>query len=877
MGPPKPPPRTGGGKEAGGRERVDADAGREGRGPGQRAARSTFSQGEHADPDSAANSHATNSTNFAEANNVGQRATSSTDANRNRPEIIYDKSFDDQVAIESQQVAKEYMDSRIAELQQGVEHPEVTDGRAMDAINIEATRRVIAKHNRDNNGNGDYGKIPAFRDAPPPVNHYDAPNSRLAGTMEIRNLLRQVPPEHMKLLMFERGPDFRNKVINRFNELDRVNHDDSSRSDREVVADNWDQAVLDVKAEEARANENEGDVRRNPPAAGNKNRSGQVEQLQVEGDNEGKSRIKEAIKRNPKKFGALVIGLVIFILGGIGALSWYFTRGKAVAPKAKDLDKKNNRVLNPITIDIAELIETANADARIQLSEPDPKSKFVMGVGTWTSDGLKVVFTPDPAFNYSTVSVKFTLAVPETPNEFGAQSEEKTISLTFPANAQDVILTDQVRGVVNIPIPAGSSTVALPGADATSGKVTIAGKGEWSVKDLTVTFTPAPGFDYSPISTPFTLTSGTTTSQATISLSFQRPTTMVMQPPPTLSFYGNYNKPVTIHVNKATGVTGKVVFTDNSTMKVVPNEGTWLISGGDLKFTANSSFTSASVSVDYKIQFADSSFSNSAKMTIAFNKPIAIDVMKDTRFLEQGIAADANVVALASLPSPAHMDDLPNVDTVNPTSIDPKSVVILGFFMMDPESTPPAGSMEVRGKALIATGQGTWLVSEADGSIWFSPEKGFTGDPTPIFYTLSDNQGNRADAKRVVFSYKMSLDPTTISIPDDDKFWGLFKRLVINHMPPLSDMELIAQLTLQRNILSSMFQTIAKPRGLNDYIAAKDLYVAGNYTTLALYNACLKIPVEQPGTTGPHSPFWDRYYRLDLMTDLLQQHIDKRI
>ncbi len=1043
--PPKPPPRTGGGKEARGRERVDADAAEraEGRGQGQRAARSTFAQGEHVDPDQAASSHATNSTNFAAANNVG-RAVSSTGQSGGR------ESSPQRAASSTGQTPNQGgIYTKAPAFEKAPNHYDSTTS-PLEAARDQYTRGPLAKAGQARQI--DYNKIeldPKFEaqvdarfhellkeanrnnhDDDGDVNHKELRQQAFDQVAERfgDQPVTRLNEEYAKLPLEARF-DARLHEIHKqlMDQYERENHDDDS---------DYEQAIEDISFEATRravAEFDLQDVRPQNPKAGavtgfearlneihqelmdkfeeigksreqinleladirkeasrraleefrpedlhkdtqnfetkaGENRSGKVEQLKVEVDGK-KNRVKEAIKRNPKKFGALIFGLFIFLGGSIGALSWYFTRGKRAAPKAKGLDKNTGRVLDPVTVTIAELFETANPDAKVQLSGPDPKSVFTLGVGTWTTDGLTVTFKPDAAFNYSPVSVKFTLVVPETANEFGAQSEEATISLKFTAKAltaqpvslqnltrgkqdipiakdatnpdeqtvklvepydvavwsvngftvtftpaatfdyspisvnyklhtaetdsapaaislsfvgvtgetltaQNVPLTDQVRGVVTIPIPKDPANTKTQSV-VLLGTLAVPGKGQWSVSGLTVTFTPATGFDYSPISISYNLTTGTATSQAIISLSFQPPTTMVMQPPPTLSFYGNYNKPVTIHVNQATGVTGKVVFTDNSAMKMVPNEGTWSISGGDLKFTANMKFTGASVSVDYKIEFGPGSFSNVAKMKIVFNKPIAAAVMKDTRFVEQGIAADANVVALAS--SPAHTND-PNVDTVNPTSIDPKSVVILGFMMMDPESTPPAGSMELRGKALIATGQGTWLVSETDGSIWFAPEKGYTGNPTPIYYTLADNQGNRADAKSVVFLYNMSLDPSAILISDDDKFWGLFKRLVINHMPPLSNQEVAGQLQLQKNVLDTVVDKVPRPIGSTDYEVAKSIYINGNYTALALFNACIKVPVGMPGNTGPFHPlFWDRYYRLDLMIDLLQQHIDNKI
>nr|WP_265090128.1 hypothetical protein [Psychrobacter fjordensis] len=41
----------------------------------------------------------------------------------------------------------------------------------------------------------------------------------------------------------------------------------------------------------------------------------------------------------------------------------------------------------------------------------------------------------------------------------------------------------------------------------------------------------------------------------------------------------------------------------------------------------------------------------------------------------------------------------------------------------------------------MVAGEGTWSVDGTTGAITFTPEAGFTGDPTPISYTVDDNTG----------------------------------------------------------------------------------------------------------------------------------------
>ncbi|WP_222101867.1 Ig-like domain-containing protein, partial [Methylomonas koyamae] len=72
-------------------------------------------------------------------------------------------------------------------------------------------------------------------------------------------------------------------------------------------------------------------------------------------------------------------------------------------------------------------------------------------------------------------------------------------------------------------------------------------------------------------------------------------------------------------------------------------------------------------------------------------------------------------------------------------SLNPASVTIVG-------SGGP-------GQPLVVAGQGTWTVNPATGAITFTPAAGFTGDPTPISYTVADNLGLVSNPATVTVDY----------------------------------------------------------------------------------------------------------------------------
>ncbi|NDG74139.1 MAG: isopeptide-forming domain-containing fimbrial protein [Synechococcaceae bacterium WB8_1B_136] len=57
------------------------------------------------------------------------------------------------------------------------------------------------------------------------------------------------------------------------------------------------------------------------------------------------------------------------------------------------------------------------------------------------------------------------------------------------------------------------------------------------------------------------------------------------------------------------------------------------------------------------------------------------------------------------------------------------------------------------GEPLVVPGQGTWSVDPDNGDITFTPEPGFTTSPTPIKYTIQDEQGATSNPATVYINY----------------------------------------------------------------------------------------------------------------------------
>jgi CshA-type fibril repeat protein len=65
------------------------------------------------------------------------------------------------------------------------------------------------------------------------------------------------------------------------------------------------------------------------------------------------------------------------------------------------------------------------------------------------------------------------------------------------------------------------------------------------------------------------------------------------------------------------------------------------------------------------------------------------------------------------------------------------------------------------GESLTVPGEGTWSVHPVTGDITFTPAPGFTADPTPIQYTVRDNDGSESNPATVTIDY-VQLPPVAV-------------------------------------------------------------------------------------------------------------------
>jgi uncharacterized repeat protein (TIGR01451 family) len=173
-----------------------------------------------------------------------------------------------------------------------------------------------------------------------------------------------------------------------------------------------------------------------------------------------------------------------------------------------------------------------------------------------------------------------------------------------------------------------------------------------------------------------------------------------------------------------------VVLRDGSgawvTSLTVPGEGRWVVdpATGAVTFTPAPGFGGDPTPVAYRVADVNG-LTASARVVVTYLPQAADDADRDNT---PGTAVTVDVVG----------NDQGTLDPATVRLVDPAD-----------------GSPVTR---LVVDGEGTWSVDPGTGAITFTPQAGFTGDPTPVGYRVSDLAGNVTSAQ-VVITYGPVVAP----------------------------------------------------------------------------------------------------------------------
>ncbi|MBB6521224.1 retention module-containing protein [Pseudoteredinibacter isoporae] len=134
------------------------------------------------------------------------------------------------------------------------------------------------------------------------------------------------------------------------------------------------------------------------------------------------------------------------------------------------------------------------------------------------------------------------------------------------------------------------------------------------------------------------------------------------------------------------------------------------------------------------------------------------------------VDSDLNLTVIDPLVPPIAVSDVVSSAT-------PGSTVTISVLSndSDPDGFLVASSVVIsgapgNGKTLDVSGQGVWQV-QPNGTITFTPEVGFVGNPNPITYSVNDNDGLAASAQVTVnYQVNVVVDDITVSEGDNAVF-----------------------------------------------------------------------------------------------------------
>ncbi|WP_412508755.1 Ig-like domain-containing protein, partial [Roseovarius sp. SYSU LYC5161] len=301
----------------------------------------------------------------------------------------------------------------------------------------------------------------------------------------------------------------------------------------------------------------------------------------------------------------------------------------------------------------------------------------------------------------------------------------------------------------DIPKPLDNASVRLldnSGAEVTT--LTVSGEGDWSVDTNSgeITFTPESDFEADPTPIQYVVSDdlGRQADPATVTLEYNtRPITKddtsagnTSGQAVELDVLANDTSGSTLDASTVQLVQADGTQLDAGDELDVSGEGTWSVgtSSGAITFTPESDFEADPTPIRYVVSDTNGSKSNPAKVTVGYgSNPVAAD---DT--------STANPIGL-----PVVVDVLNN-DAAGTGNLDPSSVELID------------GSSEVT--TLSIDGEGVWSV-ESDGKIKFTPEDGFSGDPTPVDYVVSDTSDPAAQSNQA----KLTIEYTDPPVAEDDE------------------------------------------------------------------------------------------------------------
>ncbi|NER17477.1 PKD domain-containing protein [Spongiivirga citrea] len=392
----------------------------------------------------------------------------------------------------------------------------------------------------------------------------------------------------------------------------------------------------------------------------------------------------------------------------------------------------------------------------------------IPGEGTWTynpSTG-ELSFAPEPSFTGSPTAITYELTDVDT-----GLSDTATVTVTYqelPVAVDDsstantagatVVVDITVNDTdadgtiddasVNLSTPTGAINITTDGDGDVTG-FEVPGEGVWSYDGAgNISFAPAAGFTGNPTDITYTVddNDGNTSNAATVNIEYTATNPVATNDANAVSTPQGADTVLDILANDTLGdgstptPSDVTVDLDPGTAGVqntisIPGEGTWTYnpSTGELSFAPESGFDNDPTPIVYELTDLDTGLSDTATVTLDYLiDPVAVN----DESLNNNPNNDVVIAILSNDNDPDGTLDPNGVNLIVPT----------GAINVVTDGDGDVTSFEV-------PGEGLWTYDPAIGDLTFAPEPGFITDPTPISYTVADNDGNISNEVTVVVDY----------------------------------------------------------------------------------------------------------------------------
>jgi CshA-type fibril repeat protein len=269
-----------------------------------------------------------------------------------------------------------------------------------------------------------------------------------------------------------------------------------------------------------------------------------------------------------------------------------------------------------------------------------------------------------------------------------------------------------------------------------------------------VTFTPEPGFTADPTPIQYTVTdeTGKVSNPATVAVNYGQNPSITVEKTGTFNDTngdGYADVGETIQYSFTVKNTGDVPL---SNVNITDVNAT--VTGGPIDLAVGESDSATfigthSITIDDIIAGA---IHNQA--TVTAKDPSGNDVNDTSDDPTTSTNDDPTIINVSPRP-PISTDDNQSLQTGEDAVIDIIKNDNAGVFPLNPQSvtlTEPSNATnrvtdndgDIIG--FTVAGEGSWSVNPETGQVTFSPEDGYVGDPTPVEYTVADEQGNETSS-----------------------------------------------------------------------------------------------------------------------------------